>query len=279
MPVRSYKPTTPGRRGSSVVDYSGVSKNRPERALTEHLPKSGGRNSAGRITARSRGGGHPRRYRRVDFKRYKDGIPAEVASLEYDPNRSAWIALLHYADGEKRYIIAPEGLTPGQTVQNGPDAEPEVGNCLPLSRIPLGMEIHNIELRPGRGGQVVRSAGVAARLLAREGGYAHVELPSGEVRMVLEGCRATIGKVGNADHRNVNLGKAGRSRWLGIRPRSRAMAKNPVDHPMGGGSGRSKGHIPRGPGGVLSKGGKTRKPGVATDRFIVRRRKKRKRKR
>ena len=260
VPVRNYKPTSPGRRAGSVVDFSELSKKKPERSLTESLSAKGGRNARGRITSRSRGGGHRRKYRLIDARRDKDGVPGRVVSIEYDPNRSARIALVQYADGEKRYILAPDGLTVGRTISNGPDAEPEIGNCLPLSRIPLGSPIHNVELRPGRGGQIARSAGVVARLLAREGQYAHVLLPSGEVRMVHVACRATLGQVGNPDHRLVGLGKAGRSRWLGVRPASRAMAKNPVDHPMGGGSGRSKGHRPESPSGVPAKGGKTRRP-------------------
>jgi large subunit ribosomal protein L2 len=271
--VRKYKPTSPGRRSGSASDFSDLTKKPPERALTEHLSEKGGRNARGRITARFRGGRHRRRYRVIDKRRDKDGIPGKVVALEYDPNRSARIALIQYADGEKRYILAPEGLKVGRKIMNGPDAEPEVGNCLPLSRIPLGSTIHSVELRPGRGGQLARSAGVVARLMAREGEYAHVLLPSGEVRMVHVKCRAVMGQVSNPDHRLVQIGKAGRSRWLGIRPRSRAMAKNPVDHPMGGGSGRSKGHRPEGPGGVSAKGGKTRRPRAVSTDFIVRGRK------
>lgn len=273
MPIRTYDPTSPGRRGGAVADFSDLTRKRPERSLAERLPKSGGRNARGRMTSRGRGGGCRRRYRRIDFKRDKDGVPGKVVAVEYDPNRSARIALVQYADGDRRYILCPDGVAVGRKIMNGPDAEPEVGNCMPLSRIPLGSPIHNVELRPGRGGQLARSAGMAARLMAREGEYAHVVLPSGEVRKIPASCRATIGSVGNADHRLISLGKAGRNRWLGRRPLTRAMAKNPVDHPMGGGSKRSKGHRPESPSGVPAKGGKTRKPGALSDPFIIRARK------
>jgi len=259
-----------------VADFSGLTKKRPERSLTESLAETGGRNAHGRITSRLRGGGHRRRYRLIDWRRTdKDGVPGKVVAIEYDPNRSARIALVQYADGDKRYVLAPEGLVVGARIVDGPGAEPDVGNCMPLANIPLGLTIHNVELRPGKGGQLARSAGAAARLMAREDEYAHVLLPSGEVRMVHVSCRATIGQVSNVDHRLVAIGKAGRSRWLGIRPRTRGMAKNPVDHPMGGGSGRSKGHRPESPTGVPAKGGKTRRPRAASTPFIVRGRKKR----
>ncbi len=225
------------------------------------------------MTVRGRGGGHRRKYRRIDFRRDKIGIPGKVASIEYDPNRSARIALIVYADGEKRYILCPDGLEVGRAIMNGPDAEPEVGNSMPLADMPLGTDIHNVELKPGKGGQLARSAGTVARLQAREGSYAHVVLPSGEVRKVHVTCCATIGRVGNADHRLVVIGKAGRNRWLGWRPKSRAIAKNPVDHPRGGGKKRSKGHRPESPWGVPAKGGKTRKRSALSNPFIVRGRK------
>jgi large subunit ribosomal protein L2 len=275
VPTRTYKPTSPGRRNASVADFSGLTEKAPEKALCEPLPRSGGRNARGRMTSRGRGGRHRRRYRRIDFKRDKDGVPGKVVAVEYDPNRSARIALVQYADGEKRYILCPDGVDVGHSIMNGPDAEPEAGNCMPLSKMPLGSLIHNVELRPGKGGQLARSAGMVARLMAREGDYAHVLLPSGEVRMVLVTCRATLGQVGNLDHRLVDLGKAGRNRWLGKRPLTRGMAKNPVDHPMGGGSKRAKGHRPEGPSGVPAKGGKTRKRNALSNGFVVRGRKRR----
>ncbi len=274
MPIRNFKPTSPGRRDGSVVDLSGLTKKPPEKTLLRPLKSSGGRNAHGRQTVRFRGGGHKRRYRVIDKKRDKDGIPGKVVSIEYDPNRSGRIALVQYADGEKRYILAPEGLEVGRAIMSGPNAEPEVGNCMPLADMPLGMVIHNVELRPGRGGAIARSAGISARLMAREGDYAQVLMPSGEMRLVHVRCRATIGQVGNTDHRLVSLGKAGRKRWLGRRPHSRGMAMNPVDHPMGGGSSRAKGHLPQSPSGVLAKGGKTRKPHAVSTPFIVRGRKK-----
>jgi len=274
--MKKYKPTTPGRRGMTGYDFSGMSKAGPERRLTEALRKTGGRDNYGHQTNINKGGGHRRRYRKIDFKRNKDDIPARVATIEYDPNRSARIALLHYADGEKRYILAPEGLKAGGTVMSGPKAEPEVGNCMPLEAMPLGTVIHNVEIKPGRGGQIARSAGIAARLLAREGGRAHIEMPSGEVRMVISRCRATIGQLGNADHQNVVIGKAGRHRWMGRRPHVRGTAKNPVDHPMGGGSARRHGgRPPCSSTGVLSKGGRTRKPKKYSNADIIRKRKKR----
>jgi large subunit ribosomal protein L2 len=276
MGIRYYKPTTPGRRSASVSDFSELTdKNKkPEKSLTEPLKKTGGRNNQGFITCRHRGGGHKRMYRIIDFRRNdKDGIPAEVTHIEYDPNRSARIALIKYADGEKRYIIAPDGLKAGMTVHNGPNAEPKVGNCMPLAKIPTGMTIHNLEMQPGGGAKLCRSAGVGAILTAREGNWAQITLPSGEVRRMPAACRATIGVVGNADHMNIRLGKAGRSRWLGIRPSVRGMAMNPVDHPMGGGEGRSKGHTPQSPTGVLAKGGKTRRRRKPSNSAIIRRRK------
>ena len=278
MGIRYYKPTSPGRRGASVSDFAEITdrKKKPEKSLLTPYKKKGGRNNEGKITARHRGGGHKRMYRLIDFKRNKDGVPARVASVEYDPNRSARIALLHYADGEKRYILAPLGLEAGRTVESGETVEPNVGNCLPLSKIPPGTEIHNIEMQPGRGGQLCRSAGVAAVLNAREGKWAQITLPSGEIRRLPSSCRATIGQLGNVEHSAINLGKAGRKRWMGRRPHVRGVAMNPVAHPMGGGEGRSSGgRHPCSPRGVLAKGGKTRKRRKPSSRAIVRRRKSR----
>ena len=275
MGIRYYKPTSPGRRFASVSDFSELTdKNKkPEKSLTAPLKKKGGRNHHGFITCRHRGGGHKRMYRIIDFRRNdRDGQTAAVTHIEYDPNRSARIALIVYADGVKRYIIAPEGLKAGMSVSNGPTAEPKLGNCLPLSKIPTGLQIHNIEMQPGSGGKLCRSAGVGATLTAREGEWAQITLPSGEVRRIPAACRATIGMVGNADHMNIRLGKAGRRRWLGRRPHVRGMAMNPVDHPMGGGEGRSKGHTPQSPPGVLAKGGKTRRRRKPSNKAIVRRR-------
>lgn len=258
-----------------LSDFADITKSTPERSLVKAQRSKAGRNSAGRISVRHRGGGHKRRYRLVDFKREKFGIPAKVASIEYDPNRSARIALLHYADGEKRYIIAPAGLMVGTTLVSGPDAEPAVGNALPLSKIPLGMAIHNVELIAGKGAQVVRSAGTSAQLMSREEDFAHIKMPSGEIRLVRTNCLATIGRVGNVDHNNIVMGKAGRKRWLGIRPTVRGVAMNPVDHPMGGGEGRtSGGGHPQSPWGLLSKGKRTRDKHKATNKYIVERRKK-----
>ena len=274
MPVVEYKPTTPGRRGMSRVKTSTLAKGPSEKKLLKRLPRKGGRNFSGKITVRHRGGGHRRLYRVIDFKRDKDNIPAKVAAIEYDPNRSCHIALLHYADGEKRYILAPVGLEVGATVMSGEKVEPEVGACMPLRSMPLGMEIHNIELKPGQGSQMVRAAGAAATLSAREGKYAIVILPSGETRRVHVACRATIGRVGNVDHAGVKLGKAGRRRWVGRRPRVRGTAKNPVAHPMGGGEGRrAGGRHPCSPTGVPAKGGRTRKRGKTSNKFIIRGRK------
>ncbi len=274
MAVKTYKPITPGQRFKTVASFAEITAVRPERSLIEPLKKSGGRNNLGRITSRRRGGGHKRMYRIIDFKRNKDGIPARVASIEYDPNRSAYIALLNYADGEKRYIIAPNGLKVNDTVISGDDAEISVGNTTSLSRIPLGTMIHNIELRIGKGGQIARAAGCYAQLMAKEGNYAHLRLPSGEVRMVRLECRATIGQTGNLEHENISIGKAGRSRWLGRRPKVRGVAMNPVDHPLGGGEGKtSGGRHPVTPWGKPTKGYKTRKR-KPSDAFIVKRRNK-----
>jgi large subunit ribosomal protein L2 len=271
MPIRKPKPTSPGMRFVSYADFSGLTKKRPEKGLTEGLKKSGGRNAHGRKTSRHRGGGAKRLYRKIDFKRRKDGIPARVAALEYDPNRTAHIALLHYADGEKRYILAPARLQVGATVMSGPDAPIDVGNALPLSRMPTGTVVHNVELEPGRGGQLARSAGTGVQLMAKEGGMATLRLASGEMRMVRAECRATVGSVGNADHQNVKIGKAGRKRHLGVRPQTRGTAMNPVDHPHGGGEGSTTpGRHPVTPWGVPTLGYRTRKKNKSSDRLIVR---------
>jgi large subunit ribosomal protein L2 len=275
MPVRNLKPTSPGVRGMSVADFSDLTKKEPEKSLTEPLKKSGGRNVYGRITTRHRGGGHKRLYRRVDFKRRKEGVPATVLALEYDPNRSARIALLEYQDGEKAYILAPVGLRVGDRVQAGPGSEIRAGNAMMLSDMPVGTTIHNIELNPGQGAAMVRSAGTAAQLMAKEGKYALLRLPSGELRRVLSTCKATIGQVGNVEHENISLGKAGRSRHLGRRPHVRGVAMNPVDHPHGGGEGKSpigRKH-PVTPWGKPALGVRTRKKHKRSDRLIVRRRK------
>ncbi len=273
MALKRCKPTTPGRRFAELPTFDDITKDRPEKSLTRPRRSTGGRNMYGRITVRHRGGGHKRRVRVIDFRRDKIGIPAKVVAIEYDPNRSARIALLHYRDGEKRYILAPEGLRPGATVMSGPDAEPAVGNALPLNRIPLRLPVHNVELRPGGGGQLARAAGQMVELTAIEGGYALLKLRSGEIRRVPETCMATIGQVGNLDHENVSLGKAGRRRWLGIRPTVRGVAMNPVDHPMGGGEGRtSGGGPPVSPWGVPTKGKRTRRRRKPSSRFIVKRR-------
>jgi large subunit ribosomal protein L2 len=273
--LKFYKPTSPGRRFASVLDFSEITCKEPERSLLEPLPKTGGRNNVGHYTARHRGGGARRLYRVIDFKRDKDNVPARVATIEYDPNRSARIALLHYRDGEKRYILAPEGLKVDDTVISGEQVEPKRGNAMPLKNVPPGMEIHNIELQIGRGGQLVRSAGGMARILAKEGGYAHVVLPSGEIRKIHENCRATIGQLGNLDHNNVTYGKAGRRRHMGKKPHVRGVAMNPVSHPMGGGEGRAHGgRPPCSRTGVLSKGGKTRNKRAISNQFIIRRRQK-----
>ncbi|MGD8208945.1 MAG: 50S ribosomal protein L2 [Desulfobacterales bacterium] len=274
MAIRRVKPTSPGRRFQAYSSFEEITKTKPEKRLLKTLKKSGGRNAKGRITSRHRGGGHKRHYRIIDFKRDKIGIPAKVASIEYDPNRSARIALLHYVDGEKRYILAPVNLKVNDVVESGPDADIKPGNTLPLSNIPLGTQIHNIELRSGKGGQIVRSAGTYAQLMAKEDRYALIKLPSSEVRMVLINCKATIGQLGNTTHENIDLGKAGRTRRLGRRPRVRGVAMNPVDHPMGGGEGRSSGgRHPCSPWGVPTKGFKTRK-NKSSDRLIVKKRSK-----
>jgi large subunit ribosomal protein L2 len=273
MPLKEFSPTSPGRRFMTTLTFEEITKQRPEKALTAPKRRTGGRNSKGRTTSWFRGGGHKRRFRLVDFRRDKRDVPAKVAAIEYDPNRSARLALLHYLDGEKRYILWPEGLKVGQSVLAGEAADILPGNCLPLKLIPAGTVIHNIELRHGKGGQLVRSAGGAAQLVAKEGAYAQVKLPSGEVRLISVECVATVGQVGNIDHKNVSIGKAGRSRWLGRRPHNRGVAMNPVDHPHGGGEGKtSGGRHPVTPWGQPTKGYKTRN-NKRTQRFIVKRRK------
>jgi large subunit ribosomal protein L2 len=276
MAIKKYKPTTNGRRGMSVSDFAEITTDQPEKSLLAPLHKKGGRNNQGRLTVRHQGGGHKRKYRVIDFKREKDGIPGRVATIEYDPNRSANIALINYADGEKRYILAPKGLKVGTEIMSGVDADIKVGNALPLINIPVGTTIHNIELKPGRGGQLVRSAGAEAQLLGKEGRYVLVRLRSGETRMILSTCRATIGQVGNLEHELINIGKAGRSRWLGIRPTVRGSVMNPVDHPHGGGEGRAPigRKSPMSPWGKPTLGFKTRKKNKESDKYIVRRRKK-----
>jgi large subunit ribosomal protein L2 len=278
MPIKVYKPTSPGRRGMTVSTFEEITQLDPEKSLLRPLKKRAGRNFRGKITVRHRGGGHKRRYRVIDFKRDKMGVPGRVASIEYDPNRSARIALVFYADGEKRYIIAPLGLRVGDMVVSGPDAEVQVGNALPIANIPVGTTIHNIELHIGKGGQLVRSAGTSAQLMAKEGRYAHVRLPSGEVRLINVQCMATIGQVGNTDHGNIKLGKAGRKRWLGFRPSVRGSAMDPGSHPHGGGEGRSPIGMPspKSPWGKPTLGSKTRR-NKATDKWIVRRRGKKRR--
>ncbi len=274
MAIKTYRPTSPGRRFGTVLDFVEVTKGTPEKSLLEGKRSTGGRNNHGHLTRAHRAGGCKRSYRILDFKRDKDGVPAKVDSIQYDPNRTANIALLFYADGEKRYIIAPLGLVPGMTVRSGPGSDPLVGNSMALSEIPVGLEIHNVEMRPGKGGQLCRSAGSVAQLTAREGDYAIVQLSSGELRRISITCRATIGRIGNTDHQNVSLGKAGRKRHMGYRPHVRGTAKNPVDHPMGGGEGRTAGgRHPCSPSGVLAKGGKTRRRNNPTNKFIMRRRK------
>ena len=271
MPIRKPKPTSPGRRFVSYSDFAEITKREPEKALVEGIKKSGGRNAHGRKTARHRGGGAKRAYRRIDFKRRKDGIPAKVAAIEYDPNRSANIALLHYRDGEKRYVLAPNGLRVGMSVSSGEDADIAVGNCLALARMPVGTVVHNIELQPGRGGQLARSAGASAALVAKDGDMATLRLPSGEMRMVRAECRATVGEIGNADHQNVKIGKAGRKRHMGVRPQTRGTAMNPVDHPHGGGEGSTTpGRHPVTPWGVPTLGYRTRKKHKASNAYIVR---------
>ncbi len=274
MGIKKYQPTSPGRRGMTVSSFEELTASSPEKSLLQPLHKSGGRNNQGRITTRHRGGGHKRMYRVIDFKRDKDGVPAKVASIEYDPNRSANIALLHYADGEKRYILAPQGVTVGTELLSGEGADIREGNALPLSSIPVGTVVHNVELRPGSGGQLARTAGSSVQLMAKEGKYATLRLPSGEMRQVLAVCKATIGTIGNADQSNINIGKAGRTRWLGIRPTNRGVVMNPNDHPHGGGEGRSpigKVH-PVTPWGKPALGARTRKKKKASDKLIIKRR-------
>jgi large subunit ribosomal protein L2 len=280
MAVKRHKPTSPGRRFATWSDRAEVTKSEPEKALTEGLKKSGGRNTHGRITSRHRGGGAKRLYRKIDFKRQKDGVPARVAAIEYDPNRTAYIALINYADGDKRYILAPNRLRVGMTVESGERADITVGNALPLRSIPTGTTVHNVELTPGRGGQMGRSAGTAIQLVAKEGNRATLRLPSGEMRMVPIDCRATVGSIGNAEHQNITIGKAGRSRHKGIRPQTRGTAMNPVDHPHGGGEGSTTaGRHPVTPWGVPTLGYPTRKKNKPSDRMIVRRRRRGKGKR
>ncbi|MDI9605548.1 MAG: 50S ribosomal protein L2 [Bacteroidota bacterium] len=274
MAIRKLKPTTPGQRHKIIGSFETITASVPEKSLVVGKKATGGRNHQGKMTMGYLGGGHKRRYRIIDFKRTKDGIPAVVKSIEYDPNRSARIALLYYADGEKTYILAPNGLQVGTTVMSGPDAAPEVGNALPLAVIPIGTVVHNIELRPGQGAKMARSAGTFAQLVSREDKYAILKMPSGEVRKILSACKATIGSVGNSDHALEKSGKAGRSRWLGRRPHNRGVVKNPVDHPMGGGEGRASGGHPRSPKGLYSKGLKTRAPKKHSSKYIVERRKK-----
>ncbi|NOZ72972.1 MAG: 50S ribosomal protein L2 [Chloroflexi bacterium] len=278
MGIKVYKPTSPGRRDMSVSTFEEITRSKPEKSLLRPLKKRAGRNNLGRLTVRHRGGGHKRRYRLIDFKRDKVGMPARVVSIEYDPNRSARIALLHYDDGEKRYILAPLGLKVGDVVSSGPDAEIRPGNALPLLNIPLGTLVHNIELQPGAGGQLARSAGTYAQLMAKEGAYAQLRLPSGEARRVLLQCKATIGQVGNTDHQNISLGKAGRKRWLGRRPEVRGSAMDPASHPHGGGEGRSPVGMPgpKTPWGKPALGYRTRR-NKRTDQYIVRRRGKKRR--
>ena len=274
MGIRIYNPTSAGRRNSSVNDYAELTTDKAEKSLCKRLKKSGGRNHSGITTVRFRGGGARRIYRIIDFKRNKDGIPATVATIEYDPNRDCFISLLHYADGEKRYILAPLGIKAGDSVESGLVCEPKIGNAMPLGAIPAGLEIHNIEMTAGQGGKLVRGAGSAARIVAKEGDWVTVILPSGEMRMVRKECRATIGRLSNPDHQHVRIGKAGRMRHLGIRPHVRGKAQNPVSHPMGGGEGRANGgRHPCSPTGVLAKGGKTRNPRSPSNKRIIRRRK------
>lgn len=274
MAIRSYKPTSPGRRHGTVSDFAEITKTTPEKTLVRRIKKAGGRNHSGKTTCRFRGGGARRIYRIVDFKRNKDGVAATVSAIEYDPNRTCNIALLEYADGEKRYILAPAGLQVGDTIESGARVEPKVGNCMPLSAIPAGLEVHNVELNVGQGGKIVRSAGSGARLAAKEGKWAHLILPSGEVRMIPAVCRATVGAVGNGEHQLIHIGKAGRKRHMGRRPHVRGKAMNPVAHPLGGGEGRSNGgRHPCSPTGVPAKGGKTRNKRKASNKRIIRRRK------
>jgi len=274
MGIRVYKPTSAGRRNSSVNDYAELTTTRPEKSLCKRIKKNGGRNHSGKTTVRFRGGGARKIYRIIDFKRNKDGVPAKVATIEYDPNRNCFISLLHYNDGEKRYILAPLGIKVGENVESGESCEPKIGNTMPLSAIPAGLEIHNVEMRAGQGGKLVRGAGNAARIVAKEGNWITIVLPSGEMRMIRKECRATIGRISNPDHQNVRIGKAGRKRHMGRRPHVRGKAMNPVAHPMGGGEGRANGgRHPCSPTGVLAKGGKTRNPRSPSNNRIIRRRK------
>ena len=273
MGIKKYQPTSPGRRGMTVSTFDEITTAKPEKSLLEPKKSKGGRNNQGRLTTRHQGGGHKQMYRKIDFKRTKDGVPAKVASIEYDPNRTANIALLNYADGEKAYILAPQGLKVGDSIISGETVDIITGNCLPLSAIPIGTVVHNVELRPAQGGQLGRSAGCAIQLMAKEGKYATLRMPSGEMRMVLAKCRATLGQVGNIDQANINIGKAGRSRWLGVRPANRGVVMNPVDHPHGGGEGRSPvGRNPVTPWGKPALGAKTRDPKKSRDRLIMKRR-------
>ena len=276
MGVKQYKPSSPGRRFQTVSDFAEITTTTPEKSLLEPLPKKAGRNNYGRITTRHQGGGHKRKYRKIDFKRNKDGIPAKVASIEYDPNRSARIALLHYADGAKAYILQPKGLKVGDVVESGVDADIKPGNALPLANIPVGTLVHAVEFQPGKGAAMARSAGTSIQLMGKEGAYAILRMPSSEMRRVLLECRATVGEVGNAEHSNIRLGKAGRKRWLGVRPTVRGTVMNPVDHPHGGGEGKNKsaGRHPVTPWGVPTKGHRTRNPKKASSKLIIRRRKK-----
>lgn len=276
MGVRKYKPSSPGRRFQTVSDFAEITTTTPEKSLLEPLPKKAGRNNYGRITTRHQGGGHKRKYRKIDFKRRKDGTPAKVASIEYDPNRSARIALLNYADGAKAYILQPKGLKVGDTVESGPEADIKPGNALPLANIPVGTLVHAVEFQPGKGAAMARSAGTSIQLMGKEGGYAILRMPSSEMRRVLLDCRATVGEVGNAEHSNIRIGKAGRKRWMGVRPTVRGTVMNPVDHPHGGGEGKNKsaGRHPVTPWGIPTKGHRTRNPKKASGRLIIRRRKK-----
>lgn len=274
MAIKKYRPTTPSRRFTELLTFEEITTSKPEKSLLAPMKSSGGRNSKGQLTMRYTGGGHKRRYRIIDFKRDKFGVPGKVMTIEYDPNRSAFIALIQYPDGEKRYIISPNGLKVGMEIVSGKGSAPELGNCLPLGEIPLGSIIHNIELYPGRGAAIVRSAGASAQLLAKEDRYAAIKLPSGEIRRILLTCLATIGTVSNSDHNLQSLGKAGRNRWLGVKPRTRPVAMNPVDHPMGGGEGRASGGHPRSRNSIKAKGYKTRAPKKASSQFIIQKRSK-----
>ena len=273
MGIKKYKPTSPGRRGMTVSTFEEITTSKPEKSLLEPKKSKGGRNNQGRLTTRHQGGGHKQMYRKIDFKRNKDGVLAKVATIEYDPNRTANIALLNYLDGEKRYILAPLGLKVGDTIYSGTDVDIITGNCLPLTNIPVGTVVHNVELTPGQGGKMARAAGSSVQLMAKEGKYATLRMPSGEMRMVLANCRATVGQVGNIDQENINIGKAGRSRWMGVRPANRGVVMNPVDHPHGGGEGRSPvGRNPVTPWGKPALGAKTRNRKKASNRMIIKRR-------